>query len=429
MAKKKTMIDLLEQVENDPRFNAAIKSLHSTTDSIPSITIVPKTDQHTNRPSDSKSNGPFNTTTNRPSSIPTNRPSISSTTTPSGTATNRQSDSTTSAPSSTTTNRLLDAISDYQIIPLDVLTLSNLQAQILEFLINKIVYGPTCYAEITKCTNIKLNSVRDAISRLIKKGFMQKPVTIRTATFQGFSYVLNKSLCDHFISLGGLSYYQSRYQTNTQATKITNIPSDSDTVGQSYSHTLHSSGSSINPLTTTIEPPDHDVKLSDNENFVLCGPEMSYWVDVGLQERQVQKWCSDFDVSITDLRQQLSWARWDLVINGKEKDIKKSVISWVFGIFSKTACCYPRPENYQTPLEVRAAQMKIQQEKEEQARQLIRNIEVEEAFQKMLADPDGEQYQKVWSSLSKIEQGYAKGGAAFEPVMKAKFKDLLQKNI
>jgi len=422
------MIDLLEQVENDPRFNAAIKSLHSTTDSIPSIKIVPKTDQRTNRPSDSQTNRRYNITTNTPSDTNTNRLSDSPANTPSNTTTNRLSDSLTNAPSDATTNRLSDTISDYQIIPLDVLTLSNLQAQILEFLINKILDGPTCYAEITRCTNIKLNSVRDAISRLIKKGFMQKPVTIRTATFQGFSYVLNKSLCDHFISLGGLSYYQSRYQTNNPATIITNRPSDSDTVGQSYSHTPHSSSSYINSLTTTLEPPDHDVKLSVNGNFVLCGPEMSYWVDVGLQERQVQKWCSDFDVSVTDLRQQLSWARWDLVVNGKEKEIKKSVISWVFGIFSKTACCYPRPENYQTPMEVRAAQMKIQQEKEEQARQQIKNIEMEEAFQKMLADPDGEQYQKVWSSLSKIEQGYAKGGAAFEPVMKAKFKDMLQKN-
>jgi len=31
---------------------------------------------------------------------------------------------------------------------------------------------------------------RDAVSRLVKKGIVQKTATVRNATFQGFSYML-----------------------------------------------------------------------------------------------------------------------------------------------------------------------------------------------------------------------------------------------
>jgi hypothetical protein len=153
----------------------------------------------------------------------------------------------------------------------------------------------------------------------------------------------------------------------------------------------------------------------------MIGPEMGYWQEIGLQERQVQKWCSEFDVNSIELRRQLAWARWDLVVNGKEAEIKKNVISWIYGILRNTACCYPRPENYKTPVELRAEQMKLENKKEEQARQDIERMEIEKGFRELWSNPEGDEYQAIWNSLSNYEKGLDKGSQVLEKLMKIKY--------
>jgi len=165
-----------------------------------------------------------------------------------------------------------------------------------------------------------------------------------------------------------------------------------------------------------------------NDDFVIVGPEMAYWESSGLQERQAQVWRSEFAITAAELRQQLAWARWDLVSNGKEKEVKKDAISWVYGYFKRTGGCYPRPDNYQSPLEIRAEQMKIQLEKEEKARQEIERMELENGFKIVWSNPDGEEYQAIWSSLSKMEKEFAKGSTILEQLMKAKYMALHVQN-
>jgi len=65
--------------------------------------------------------------------------------------------------------------------------------------------------------------------------------------------------------------------------------------------------------------------------------------------------------------------------------------------------------------------MKIDQEKEEQARQEIEKREMENDFKLVWLNPGGEAYQSIWSSLSNIEQGFNKGSLILEQVMKAKY--------
>jgi hypothetical protein len=132
-----------------------------------------------------------------------------------------------------------------------------------------------------------------------------------------------------------------------------------------------------------------------------------YWQDIGLQERQALKWCEDFEVRPADMRQQLAWARWDLVQNGKEADLTKDAISWFFGCLRKTAGCYTRPENYQSPAELRAGHLKIQQEKEAQAKSALMSAEAEKDFQKLFADPQSGDYVELHKQVSEFakEQG------------------------
>jgi hypothetical protein len=293
-----------------------------------------------------------------------------------------------------------------QTIPFDILNLSYNQAAILEFLISK-TNGLTNYSEINASTKVTMPSARDAISRLVSRGFMAKPQTYRSAAYQGMAFVLNKSLCDIFISVGGLS--RNRYQTQPQTVK----PSDSATVKQfdgqtDISSSLLSKATTITPQTIrpfdgqTIIPSEVD-DIRQSDNFVLDGPEMGYWLDAGLQERQALAWCKEFDLPHDQMRQQLSWARWDLVENNKEKSVQ-NIINWLYGVLRRTGGCYPRPENYLSPEERRLRDLEAETKRREEAREKIYQAESDLELQKILDDPKGALYQKLYKRLSDFEK-------------------------
>lgn len=228
-----------------------------------------------------------------------------------------------------------------QTVPFDVLNLSFNQATILQFLLSK-TNGLTNYAEIHASTNITMPSARDAVARLVSRGFMAKPQTYRSAAYQGMSFVLNKSLCDIFLSAGGLA--KDRYQTMPQTVQ----QSDGHTV-KPFDRQTNISSSLVSKATTldhqTLIPSDSQTvrqseidNIRPSDNFVLTGPEMGYWLDTGLQERHALAWRKEFEIEPDQLRMQLSWARWDLVENKKEDGIQ-NVINWLYGILRRTGGC------------------------------------------------------------------------------------------
>lgn len=308
-----------------------------------------------------------------------------------------------------------------QTIPFDVLNLSYNQASILEFLISK-PNGLTNYAEINASTNITMPSARDAIARLVSRGFMAKPQTYRSATYQGMSFVLNKSLCDIFISTGGLA--RDRYQTLRQTVQ----QSDSQTIPPFDGQTDISSSLPTKPTTKphqTLRPfdgnsiiPSEVDNIRPSDAFVLNGPEMGYWLDAGLQERQTLVWCNEFDVEPDHLRMQLSWARWDLVENRKEDSVQNT-INWLYGVLRRTGGCYPRPDNYLSPDERRLRDIEAETKRREEAREKIRQAEVDLEFQRILDNPEGKEYQDL---LKKIPNEYSEGkGKIFETFLKKAF--------
>jgi hypothetical protein len=293
-----------------------------------------------------------------------------------------------------------------QTVPFDVLNLSFNQATILEFLLSK-TNGLTNYAEINATTNITMPSARDAIARLVSRGFMAKPQTYRSAVYQGMSFVLNKSLCDIFLSAGGLA--RDRYQTMHQTVQ----PSDSPTVKPFNRQTDISSSIVSQPTTippqTLIPSDSHTITPSDTNNirpsdgFVLSGPEMGYWLDTGLQERQALAWCKEFDIPGDQMRQQLSWARWDLVENKKEEGVQNT-INWLYGVLRRTGGCYPRPDNYLSPEERRLRDLEVEAKRRQEARDKISQAELDLEFQKILDNPKGSPYQKLLMQLNDFEK-------------------------
>jgi len=445
---RKSMFELMAQVESDPRFVKTMNSLHASPDPFSTEKIHEQPKENIDEDSketssrikpvlvkntlDTRQTG--NLVTIQSDSLVT-RQGIG--TIPSGNVLTRPPDNICTRPSGT--NTLLP--DDYQTIPRDVFNLAKNQVLVLSFLIDKPI-PQTTYNEISKQTNVGRDSVIAAIESIVKKGFLNKKV-VKNSKFQGFSFVLNKSLCDHFLnvmdmyrhfthpdqtSVTSIVQPSSNVVTRQQDSMVT-IRSDSLVVMVPDSQAIHSSSSSLNNTSTTKETPDGMVTTqAGNDDFVIVGPEMAYWESSGLQERQAQVWRSEFAITAAELRQQLAWARWDLVSNGKEKEVKKDVIRWVYGYFKRTGGCYPRPDNYQSPLEIRAEQMKIQQEKEEKARQEIERMELENGFKIVWSNPDGEEYQAIWSCLSKMEKEFAKGSTILEQLMKAKYMALHVQN-
>jgi hypothetical protein len=293
-----------------------------------------------------------------------------------------------------------------QTVPFDILNLSFNQATILEFLLSK-TNGLTNYAEIHASTNITMPSARDAIARLVSRGFMSKPQTYRSAAYQGMSFVLNKSLCDIFLSAGGLARdrYQTMPQTVQQSDGHTVKPFDRQT---DFSSSLISKATTITPQTLrpsdsqTITPSEVD-NIRPSDIFVLAGPEMGYWLDVGLQERQTLAWCKEFDLPHDHMRQQLSWARWDLIENKKEDGVQNT-INWIYGVLRRTGGCYPRPDNYLSPDERRLRDLETETKRREEARDKINQAELDLEFQQILDDPKGAAYQKLIKQLSDFEK-------------------------
>ena len=307
-------------------------------------------------------------------------------------------------------------------VPLEVLNLAYNQACVLEALIDNKT-GLTNYRAISDQTHIGIPSVREALSRLVVKGFMHKPLTVKNAAFQGFSYILNKALCDHFIAAGGLS--QENYKDH-QTVQQTVRPSDNVTVTHTNSQTAHSSSLFIEDLkqATTlnhqnVSPSDgltvrpssaSSLSQSDTEyirpsdGFILTGAVGAYWEEEGLGEGQARKWCSQFETGPEQMRQQLDWARFDLEANGRRKEVKKDTISWFFGHLRTTGGCFPRPVNYKSPAEIRAEAIEKDLAQEQEAKARLMAAETEQKFQRILANPESVEYLSLYNQIN----GFAK---------------------
>jgi hypothetical protein len=270
---------------------------------------------------------------------------------------------------------------------------------------------------ISEATGVRYGTTKDALRTLVKYGYITRKERVRLPSFYGFSYLLDTQRCSEYLArvrsyTPSASYHPSE-QSSIHPSSYPSIhqipyPSQQPSIQQNIhpSNQLKSafSSSSENQKTTTT---------------ILTGPEMVYWVELGLKDRQVLKWCEDFNIDPTDIRQQLAWARWDLVNNGKEAEVKKDAINWFFGILKRSAGCYPPAKGYQSPVEIRAARLRDQIDAEVKARSELDTLEAESRFQAVLSDPEGAEYQNLRRELPEAMSGMK--GRALETILRERF--------
>jgi hypothetical protein len=279
-------------------------------------------------------------------------------------------------------------------IPLSVRTLTPNQAFVLDYLItNKAVLNDLRVSSnrtIAVQTAISQKSVEKCRDSLTAKGFIVITGTIRRADFQGFSYVINQTMCDYFKAIGGIqqSHYIAHRGDGHPIERVDGNPSgNGDGTHGGQGDGLPEQGCSLlgfseplKPLKPTTLPgatvtpqPGETVTPDTQNNFVLIGPVGLFWENEGLDERQCQIWLKKFDIPAPEMRLMLDWARFDLEVNGKRKVVRDpSAVGWFYGVLVNNGGIYsPRPKNYQSAAELRAAALREQQSKDLSAQSTI----------------------------------------------------------
>ena len=265
------------------------------------------------------------------------------------------------------------------------------QGQVLLYLIK--AGGCANRQNISDDTGVNIATVKHTLRILSREGYVTGIKLYVNHSQRGFTYQINRHLCDEFYAR--LTGQPVNYPANEPAGYPANRPIQQPT---------------YNPVNKPVDSPLAPISSSRNNQTtttgnhqVLTGPESFYWLDTGLDERRCQTWLSEFGLTPEDLRVQLCWCRFDLIENGKEETVENP-ISWFYGILRRSGGSYARPANYRTPQEIRAEQMKRDQEAVAAAERELADLETQSLFDSILANPDGEDYQELLAGLNEFER-------------------------
>jgi hypothetical protein len=268
--------------------------------------------------------------------------------------------------------------------------------------------GPHKRKFIADATGILPNTVKDVVKTLRLTGFIDCENYV-AGNFRGFTCTISEHLYTEFI--------KRRWNEFSAYIQGSPLHPDGHPHGSPLQYPLSS------PVTPSFSSSSKDIKTTtpfeQDKVQVLTGSEMAYWVEQGLKDRQVLKWCEEFYIEPIEIRQQLAWARWDLVNNGKENEVKKDAINWFYGVLKRSAGCYPPAKGYQTPTHIRAARLREQIESDVKARYELETLETEVRFQAVLSDPEGAEYRDLLSGLPDAMIGIK--GRALESILRERF--------
>jgi hypothetical protein len=251
------------------------------------------------------------------------------------------------------------------------------QGKILLYLIE--AGGTSNRQHIANDTGINVATVKHTLRILVREKYISNVKVLYNHNQRGLQYHINPDKCNVFhIRIRG---YPANYPDHRSAAYPDNNPT----------------GVAAN----IVIPPYSSSKESTTTR--LSGAEVLYWEDAGLAERHAMAWCKEFEITNEELRQQLAWARWDIIENRKEETIEKP-LNWLYGVLRRTGGCYPRPENYLSPAERRLRDMMTEAKQREEARSQLRQTELELEFQRIMDDPDGDVFLLLQEQLTDFEK-------------------------
>lgn len=184
--------------------------------------------------------------------------------------------------------------------------------------------------------NMKYGNVRNSLSSLTKKGYIEKPFIVYNSCFNGSTCRVNENIC--FALFGKTNIEQPHNRTTEQSITQPNNHINNHTTEQSHNHTitqpsnLYISSSSSKKPTTKIN------------NYNL--PEFKFWIETGITEKQICGWMNEFDITEQSMLDFLRYAEFDLIDN-KKIDKVPSPTGWFFKTLEKNHS-YNKPKNFKS---------------------------------------------------------------------------------
>lgn len=268
--------------------------------------------------------------------------------------------------------------------------------------------GLTNVDTIMEDTLIAYGTVRKCLDVLLKEGYMISKKRFNGHAFNGFTYDMNNHLCSLYVS--GVRNGQSSGRSHGRSNGLLKNPSLERTDGQTHGKAIPYSSSSY-----------FEEKPTTTKSEILKDPELRYWAEEGVTEKQIQTWMSEFQMAAEEITISLRYARFDILERGDVQNPQ----NWFYKLLTRTGF-YPKPQNYKSLLEIRAAALHQQQEADRAAVAQIEALEREENFQKILANPDSQIYKELLSQVGSFAREQMNDGdtRAAEIEMRELFKNI-----
>jgi hypothetical protein len=294
------------------------------------------------------------------------------------------------------------------------------QGTILLYLIQ--AGGTTKRQAIVDSTGIKLSSVKYSLPVLIEEGYVSQTVQVNTHNYQGFSYSIDVQKCYEYFTRfkpaeeWPLVWTAGQSVVSPAASRVVR-PVVSAPVSPAASPPSPTSSSSKN-LTTKEQG---KLCLEDGTDLWIT-PEMRYWKAAGLDDGQIRLWMQEFNKDLDLLVENLKYCRFEMVeLNMEEKKEIRSPVDWFYKILVRRGY-YPRPKDFRSMSEIEVEERQRILEERAAERERMRQLEVEEKFQDMLDDPEGELYRQCFSSLNDFAR--KSKGKLFESAMREAFNTI-----
>ena len=301
-----------------------------------------------------------------------------------------------------------------------IMTLTIRQGMCLYYLLQRPDYIAQRHT-MGQALNLPLPTIRDCITVLVRDRFISKPQKIVIRSFQGFTYrLVDEEQCARFMKLRGEEFANAIDRNTGRGThrlperltdRNTFLPRDVAYSGASDVSPPFSSSRNEAKTTTTTETPTSDA--------LLKGPELGYWREKGVNNRQIEKWAEEFDMSEEQIVQSLKYCRYEMVVlNHEEEKPINNPLNWFYRVMQRSGL-YPKPAGYKSLAELRTEQMELEAKETQALRERQVRAEKSLEFQRIMANPDGPEYQALLAKVSEFSKEM--GGSALEREMETIF--------
>lgn len=290
--------------------------------------------------------------------------------------------------------------------------LTRSQCLVLLYLIQQP--GITQRPAISEYTGVPFGTVKDALALLFKKGFISKPQYYVCGDYRGISYVINRSLCDDFLRKRGAEFNQTVGQPVNQT--VIRTVSQTVVVPDGYSD-----GQTV-PFSSKVFKEDLNLTTNSDVVGLLNDPELRFWKGEGVSEKQVQNWMAEFQMSQEEIILSMRYGRFDILERG---DVQNSA-NWFYKILTRNGF-YPKPANYRSLIEIKAAALKQQQEQDRAAMAQLVEAEFETKFQAFLLEQTAPLYEELLAQISGFAKEQIKEGDS--QAAEIELKDLFKKHL